>query len=528
MFDQRPGFLIATQIFLGLGCELVIQNCLIPIQADYAKEPDMIPQTSALVNFAQYFGGSLGIAIAGTIFSSQFGRLLSIYAPDLPPKVVAAFKQSVEVVKQLDPVVQPSAPQQQPSAPGRPRRSQSEDSSSQDIRAARAASSRTRSNNAVPRAMDKPSQHADIIDQMDISGLGMFHHDGPFDAVAPSRNRQHKPHRAPVYAFEPGGTGPHNVPVVDKRLSPLAQATIAAMASSDGPYASANLLPAGPGPDAPNDSFPRGARITPTRKMTLTEAWGKAEPEPFEEFSAGTIGAAGRGSARSSLDEAAGYDAYSRRPNNARRGDSGKSSVELPRRTRLPPPQPINLPGARAGGNSLDEPPSSPTYNSDYGPSKDGLGRKKSLLQRFRKMRENPNVPVGGNDGPPSSYPIENSYREPAWTPGPQVAAVREETEPSPSSEVPRYQNYPRNQQPRPARPPKPVSPASSGEEPYVLVDGAAAASAAREKALPPPPGAAIPQANNGYFDRVAGADMTRKQSLYKKMKGAVVRNGAK
>ncbi|KIO17828.1 hypothetical protein M407DRAFT_165294, partial [Tulasnella calospora MUT 4182] len=132
---------------------------------------------------------------------------------------------------------------QQP-APGRPRRSQSEDSSSQDIRAARAANARTKSHGAVPRTTDrdkdkdKPSQHADIIDQMDPSGLGgKFHHDGPFDAVAPSRNRQGKPHRAPVYAFEPGTSGPHNVPVVDKRLSPLAQATIAAMASSDGPYA---------------------------------------------------------------------------------------------------------------------------------------------------------------------------------------------------------------------------------------------------------------------------------------------------
>ncbi|KAG8911291.1 hypothetical protein FRC01_005796 [Tulasnella sp. 417] len=400
-------------------------------------------------------------------------------------------------------------------APGRPRRSQSEDSSSQDIRNARAANARTKSHNAVPRAdKDKPSQHADIIDQMDISGLGggMFHHDGPFDAVAPSRNRQGKQHRAPVYAFEPGGSGPHNVPVVDKRLSPLAQATIAAMASSDGPYASANLLPTGA--DSVNDSFGRGTRITPTRKMTLTEAWGKAEPEPFEEFSAGTIGTAGRGSARSSLDEAAGYDAYARRPN-ARRGES----VDLPRRTKLPPPQPINLPGARTGGASLDEPPSSPSYASDYGSSKDGVSRKKSILQRFRKMRENPNVPVlgGGNDAP-GGYQSEGPYN-------PRVGPLREETESYPSSSDPsRNQNYYRGQQPMQGRYQQPVSPAAPGEEPYVVVDG----SASRDKALPPPPGAAVPQANNGYFDRVAGADIGRKQSLYKKMKGAVARNGAK
>lgn len=201
--------------------------------------------------------------------------------------------------------------------------------------------------------------------------------------------------------------------------------------------------------------------------------------------------------------------------------------VDLPRRSKLPPPQPIALPGQRTGGASLDEPPSSPSYSSDYGPSKEQLGRKKSLLQRFRKMRENPNVPVlgGANDGP-AGYQSEGPYREPAWSPGPRVGAVREEAEPP--SEVPRNQNYYRSQQPMQGRYQQPVSPAPRGEEPYVLVDGSTAASAARDKALPPPPGAGVPQANNGYFDRVAGADMTRKQSLYKKMKGAVVRNGAK
>ncbi|KAG9050393.1 hypothetical protein FS837_005738 [Tulasnella sp. UAMH 9824] len=431
----------------------------------------------------------------------------------LPPPPAAPAATRTEPRQKMSRSATSQSASQQP-VPGRPRRSQSEDSSSQDIRAARAANARTKSHNAVPRAdKDKPSQHADIIDQMDISGLGggMFHHDGPFDAVAPSRNRQGKPHRAPVYAFEPGGTGPHNVPVVDKRLSPLAQATIAAMASSDGPYASANLLPAG---DA-GDSFPRGHRITPTRKMTLTEAWGKSEPEPFEEFSAGTIGNTGRGSARSSFDESGGYDGYSRRPN-ARRGES----VDLPRRSKLPPPQPINLPGARAGGTSLDEPPSSPSYASDgyTKDSKEGVGRKKSILQRFRKMRENPNVPVlgGGNEGP-SGYQSEGPYN-------PRVGPVREETEPYPPSDAPRNQNYYRGQQPVQGRYQQPGSPGTP-QEPYVVVDGA---SGSRDKALPPPPGAAIPQANNSYFDRVAGADMTRKQSLYKKMKGAVVRNGAK
>jgi len=60
----------------------------------------------------------------------------------------------------------------------------------------------------------------DIIDQLDatsIYGTGMFHHDGPFDALNPHRNRQGS-RRAPMQAFPKdslnnvlGGAGPLNV-----------------------------------------------------------------------------------------------------------------------------------------------------------------------------------------------------------------------------------------------------------------------------------------------------------------------------
>jgi len=59
----------------------------------------------------------------------------------------------------------------------------------------------------------------DIIDQLDatsIYGTGLFHHDGPFDALNPHRNRN-KSHRAPMHAFPKdslnnsiGGSGPLN------------------------------------------------------------------------------------------------------------------------------------------------------------------------------------------------------------------------------------------------------------------------------------------------------------------------------
>ncbi|KAI3544294.1 mucin-1 [Colletotrichum filicis] len=65
----------------------------------------------------------------------------------------------------------------------------------------------------------KPSRRIDIIDQLDatsIYGTGLFHHDGPFDAANPHRNRKGS-RRAPMQAFAKdslnmslGGSGPLN------------------------------------------------------------------------------------------------------------------------------------------------------------------------------------------------------------------------------------------------------------------------------------------------------------------------------
>ncbi|KAK2590227.1 hypothetical protein QQS21_012088 [Conoideocrella luteorostrata] len=65
----------------------------------------------------------------------------------------------------------------------------------------------------------RPSRRMDIIDQLDatsIYGTGLFHHDGPFDALNPHRNRNTS-RRAPMQAFPKdslnnslGGAGPLN------------------------------------------------------------------------------------------------------------------------------------------------------------------------------------------------------------------------------------------------------------------------------------------------------------------------------
>ncbi|KAI5464547.1 Pal1 cell morphology protein-domain-containing protein [Mariannaea sp. PMI_226] len=65
----------------------------------------------------------------------------------------------------------------------------------------------------------RPSRRMDVIDQLDatsIYGTGLFHHDGPFDALNPHRNRN-KSRLAPMQAFPKdslnnslGGAGPLN------------------------------------------------------------------------------------------------------------------------------------------------------------------------------------------------------------------------------------------------------------------------------------------------------------------------------
>lgn len=62
-------------------------------------------------------------------------------------------------------------------------------------------------------------QGLDLIDKLDVTGIygpSMIHHDGPYDAVQPHRNRR-KDHRAPMQAFPVGsannalgGSGPVN------------------------------------------------------------------------------------------------------------------------------------------------------------------------------------------------------------------------------------------------------------------------------------------------------------------------------
>ncbi|EEA27525.1 conserved hypothetical protein [Talaromyces marneffei ATCC 18224] len=78
---------------------------------------------------------------------------------------------------------------------------------------------RERERDGKPRSKRSPGYRLDVIDKLDVTsifGTGLFHHDGPFDACNPNRNRKGSK-QAPMQAFPKdsknmalGGAGPNN------------------------------------------------------------------------------------------------------------------------------------------------------------------------------------------------------------------------------------------------------------------------------------------------------------------------------
>ncbi|THH11212.1 hypothetical protein EW145_g808 [Phellinidium pouzarii] len=371
----------------------------------------------------------------------------------------------------------------------------------------------------------KGSSHADVIDRLDFTGNGpMFHHDGPFDACAPSRNR-HKA-KAPMFAWtSPEDEGPTSAAQFrsDRRLAAV---DYMRGGYSDSPYP--NVVHH----DADIYSKPKN----PKQVDRIAEAWGIHEPEPYEEFFGGG-GANGDVSTASSIR--GGYEGH---PQNGRgRARDGRELRELntyegrppPARRQLarnlPPPQPIDLPGA-GRTTSLDAAPGS--LPSPGPPSSPGAPkRSKSLMQKIRKMRDAPNVPVdagqNGDDSSPSSS-IEN-YTSSGY---PSPTDGGRQGRPAHRHQNSFFNRFGRNTSANAGQ----ISPTDSNEH-YVYVEK----SVSTNKALPPrpaetPANSATPATppnleKDGYFDGpvspngtsyTPGGGVSRKTSLLKKVKGVV------
>lgn len=316
----------------------------------------------------------------------------------------------------------------------------------------------------------KTSKHADVIDRMDFTGVGLFHHDGPFDACAPSRNKQRN--KAPLYAW--GG------------VSDPAQ-------YGDSAYPSAHAY------TAFSNDYPE----PPKKKVdAIAEAWGIHEPEPYEEFFAGG------GSTRLDGDTPSssiynGKDSHN--SNSASRGSApkrGKDEIQQPqgtkeqrprvpnRRSLLPPPQPIFVPESPVEGSDTGSPPA----NSTGFPK-----RQRSIMQRIRRMRDSPNVPVGPEyEQPPSPR-----------SPVDQLPNSSRPTHKSQNSFLGRFGS---KSQPQ----------SSDRSEPFLLIDPLPS-----NKDLPPPPAVSATtsgdSAQGGVSQDPGSPGIGRRASIIKKM-GKVVR----
>ncbi|KAG6860732.1 hypothetical protein C0995_008088 [Termitomyces sp. Mi166 len=109
--DSTTGRLLGYQILIGVGLGAAVQNTirssaakivqLVVAQAEYVNDEALIPLATSLITFTQCLGGSIGLAIAGSIFSSQLRVQLIHYAPELSQQAVITVLSSVEAIFSL-------------------------------------------------------------------------------------------------------------------------------------------------------------------------------------------------------------------------------------------------------------------------------------------------------------------------------------------------------------------------------------------------------------------------------------------
>ncbi|WVQ78361.1 hypothetical protein IAT38_000446 [Cryptococcus sp. DSM 104549] len=165
-------------------------------------------------------------------------------------------------------------------------------------------------------AEKKGSRHADVIDTWDPTGLGsaMWHHAGPYDAAAPSRNANLPTNKAPMRAFNkekaqppapPPQRGPTTIslspPPIPAKDSPKAETPGGTGVATPGRRMGgggltgqySTSMPTGGGyfPNFDEEPMDEAAmarmerqKERDTKRKALKAAWGVDTPEPFEDF----------------------------------------------------------------------------------------------------------------------------------------------------------------------------------------------------------------------------------------------------
>ncbi|KAJ6505778.1 ABC transporter [Mycena vitilis] len=86
--NTSSGAIAGFQILVGIGTGMGMQNSLLAIQVEFKDNPKILGQATALADFAQLLGGTLGLGMAEPVFASTLGKYLVRYAPDAPAAIV--------------------------------------------------------------------------------------------------------------------------------------------------------------------------------------------------------------------------------------------------------------------------------------------------------------------------------------------------------------------------------------------------------------------------------------------------------
>ena len=87
--ERTPlGHVYGFQIVTGFGVGLFFQNTSMALQAEFKDHPRLVGQGTGLGMFTQFLGGTIGLSIAEAAFSSQLGKNLLKYAPDVDKNLI--------------------------------------------------------------------------------------------------------------------------------------------------------------------------------------------------------------------------------------------------------------------------------------------------------------------------------------------------------------------------------------------------------------------------------------------------------
>ncbi|CAK5278914.1 unnamed protein product [Mycena citricolor] len=95
--DSSTGRIIGYQLVLGVGLGVTLQNTMVVVQADFAKEEALLSRATSVVTFTQTLGAAVGLAIGGAVFSTQLKHHLGEIA-GIDPTAIATALSSIKAV----------------------------------------------------------------------------------------------------------------------------------------------------------------------------------------------------------------------------------------------------------------------------------------------------------------------------------------------------------------------------------------------------------------------------------------------